>query len=63
MATADNVRNRPQGAPLPEDRPSWSNPELRELGNIKDFVQTGNAFGKSVLINDGQAMAGGESMP
>ena len=42
---------------------TWRRPRLQELGNLRDFVRVGNAFGKSVLENDGNAEAGGESMP
>jgi hypothetical protein len=63
MASVDTGHNRSETTPDREDRREWCNPELKELGNLKDFVQTGHAFGKSVLINDGNAMAGGESMP
>jgi hypothetical protein len=44
-------------------KPAWSRPKLDELGHLRDFVRVGNAFGKSVLENDGMADAGGESMP
>jgi len=42
---------------------AWKTPTLDELGNLRDFVRTGHAYGKSVLTDDGNAMAGGESMP
>lgn len=42
---------------------AWQRPKLDELGNLRDFVRTGHAYGKSVLTDDGNAMAGGESMP
>lgn len=63
MASAETAHKRPETSPLREDRPEWSNPELKELGNLRDFVRTGHAYGKSVLVTDGNAMAGGESMP
>lgn len=44
-------------------KPAWSRPKLDELGHLRDFVRVGHAYGKSVLINDGMADAGGESMP
>jgi hypothetical protein len=40
----------------------WRTPELRELGNLRDFVQTGHAFGKSSGGSDGQSDPGGERM-
>jgi hypothetical protein len=42
---------------------AWRSPRLEELGNLRDFVRVGHAFGKSVLTDDGNADAGGESMP
>ena len=41
---------------------AWRSPELRELGNLRDFVRTGNAFGKSGAPADGASDPGGESM-
>jgi hypothetical protein len=49
-------------SPTSQDR-VWQKPTLEELGRLKDFVRVGHAKGKSVLINDGNAEAGGESMP
>lgn len=43
-------------------RPVWQSPKLQKLGNIRRFVQTGNAFGKSGLITDGASCPGGEKM-
>ena len=43
-------------------KPVWRRPELRELGNLRDFVQTGHAFGKSGGISDGSSDPGGERM-
>lgn len=43
-------------------RAAWNRPKLEELGRLRDFVRVGNAFGKSVLTNDGNAEAGNESM-
>ena len=43
-------------------KPEWRHPSVQELGNLRDFVRTGNAFGKSVLTTDGASMAGNESM-
>ena len=52
-ATKSNPINR---------KPEWREPSVRELGNLRDFVRTGNAFGKSIVTTDGQSMAGNESM-
>lgn len=43
-------------------KPEWRHPSVQELGNLRDFVRTGNAFGKSALMTDGSSMAGNESM-
>ena len=40
----------------------WHSPKVEELGNLRDFVQTGQAIGKSDGPPDGQSMAGNESM-
>ncbi len=45
-----------------EQKREWREPSVKELGNLRDFVRTGNAFGKSVVTTDGQSMAGNESM-
>jgi hypothetical protein len=45
-----------------EQKPEWRAPSVQELGNLRDFVRTGNAFGKSIVTTDGQSMAGNESM-
>ena len=44
------------------ERTAWKRPKVEELGQLRDFVRVGNAFGKSVLVNDGNSEAGGESM-
>jgi hypothetical protein len=44
-----------------DDKRDWCSPELRELGNLTDFVQSGNAFGKSSTHSDGMSMPGGEA--
>jgi hypothetical protein len=46
-----------------EPKPEWRQPSVQEIGNLRDFVRTGNAVGKSILVTDGQSMAGNESMP
>ena len=43
-------------------KPVWQSPKLQELGNIRRFVQTGNANGKSGTFIDGSSMCGGEAM-
>lgn len=45
------------------DRKAWHSPRLEELGNLRDFVQSGNAYGKSIQTTDGESMAGNESNP
>jgi hypothetical protein len=42
---------------------TWTSPKLEELGNLRDFVRTGFAFGKSGTPADGSSDPGGESMP
>jgi hypothetical protein len=44
------------------EKPAWHRPTVQELGNLRDFVRSGNAFGKSVVQEDGSSMAGNESM-
>jgi hypothetical protein len=44
------------------EKRQWRAPRLRELGNLRDFVQTGHAFGKSGAPADGESDPGGESM-
>jgi len=41
----------------------WEKPKFLRLGNLKEFVQTGNAFGKSGICADGSSMPGGETKP
>lgn len=48
--------------PQPEPKTAWRSPKLEELGNLRDFVQTGNAFGKSGVNADGSSDPGGEMM-
>jgi hypothetical protein len=45
-----------------EARPAWRTPQVEELGNLRDFVRSGVANGKSILTTDGDSMAGNESM-
>jgi len=42
-------------------KPVWESPKLQELGNIRRFVQVGNAFGKSILDMDGNSACGAEA--
>ena len=44
------------------EKHAWHKPKLSELGRLGDFVQTGNAFGKSGDPPDGSSMPGGERM-
>lgn len=43
-------------------KPEWRQPAVQELGNLRDFVRSGEALGKSVVAPDGMSMAGAESM-
>jgi hypothetical protein len=45
------------------EKVNWRRPKLEELGNIRQFVQSGQANGKSHLNEDGSSMAGNEAMP
>ncbi len=45
-----------------DERRAWHKPKLSKLGSLGDFVQTGNAFGKSGDPSDGGSMPGGERM-
>ena len=45
-----------------DTRAIWQRPKLQELGNLRDFVQAGNAYGKSGAPADGSSDPGGESM-
>ena len=47
---------------VPAERPAWQSPRLQELGNIRRFVQTGGANGKSGTQHDGNSKCGGEAM-
>ncbi len=40
-------------------KPEWREPTVQELGNLRDFVQTGNV-NKSATMADGQVMANNE---
>ncbi len=41
---------------------TWSRPRVTELGNLRDFVRSGQANGKSGAMVDGSSMAGNETM-
>ena len=43
-------------------KPEWRQPNVQELGNLRDFVRSGVANGKSTVSTDGNSMAGNESM-
>ncbi len=43
-------------------KPVWKTPKLQDLGNVRQFVQTGAANGKSGTKIDGDSMAGNETM-
>lgn len=62
MSSVETARKGSAATSDREEKRDWCNPELRELGNLTDFVQTGNAFGKSIVRTDGRSMPGGESM-
>ena len=40
----------------------WRSPKLQELGNLRSFVQSGQALGKSGTIADGCSDPAGEKM-
>jgi len=44
-------------------KPEWRAPKLDALGNLRDFVRTGHAYGKSGGTADGSSTPGGETMP
>ena len=43
----NNMNTRESTSVAAAGKPVWQNPRLQELGNIRRFVQTGNANGKS----------------
>ena len=57
MSRNDDVAPQDKGP-----KPVWRTPKLEELGNLRDFVQTGHAYGKSGPANDGSSEPGGEMM-
>lgn len=40
----------------------WQSPRLQEVGNLRDFVREGNAFGKSGPGADGTTSGNNEAM-
>lgn len=44
-------------------KPEWRAPKVDDLGNLRDFVRTGHAFGKTGGPSDGSSTPGGEAMP
>ena len=44
------------------EKRSWQTPKLQELGNIRRFVKSGEAKGKSGSDVDGSSKAGNEAM-
>ena len=55
-------RNDHVTPPAQGQKPMWRRPQLEELGNLRDFVQAGNAYGKSGPNTDGSSEPGGEMM-
>src|SRR5581483_12271248 len=53
------------GVDTSTDRPApkrvWQTPRLQELGNVRQFVQTGGAHGKSGTHRDGPSGGGSEA--
>lgn len=44
----------------PARKLEWRAPKVEQLGNLRDFVRTGNGFGKSGTVSDGSSSPGGE---
>ena len=51
-----------KGQPAGSGKLEWRTPRLQELGNLRNFVQSGHAFGKSGGPADGSSDPGGEAM-
>ena len=49
-------------SPIAPVKPEWRQPKVEELGNLRTFVRTGAANGKSGPNIDGASMAGNETM-
>lgn len=43
-------------------KPVWQSPRLQQIGNLRDFVREGNAFGKSGACADGMTSGNNEAM-
>ena len=56
------LNSKDASAPQQPAKPAWRSPRLEELGNLRDFVQHGNGFGKSGPSSDGNSDPGGEMM-
>ena len=54
--------NRPTASQTTASKRAWQSPRLEELGNLREFVRSGQANGKSGAPADGASMPGGESM-
>jgi hypothetical protein len=52
------VRNVENGSPT---RPVWRAPKVDDLGNLRDFVQTGGINGKSGTHSDGEGSSTNEA--
>ena len=50
-------------ADAPVSKRAWRSPRLEQVGNLRDFVREGNAFGKSGDGLDGTTSGNNESMP
>jgi hypothetical protein len=50
-------------ADAPVSKRAWRSPRLEQVGNLRDFVREGNAFGKSGPGTDGTTSGNNESMP
>ena len=46
-----------------EKKPVWRSPRLEEIGNLRNFVREGHAFGKSGVGFDGGTSGSDEAMP
>jgi hypothetical protein len=43
-------------------KPVWQSPRLQRIGNLRDFVREGNAYGKSGPCADGSTSGNNEAM-
>lgn len=44
----------------PARKLEWRTPKLEQVGNLRDFVRTGGAHGKTGSVSDGSSSPGGE---